>query len=195
VRNPEVFGFSPRAPAATVSIGEHALGNNISPNLFASIKRGCAPNFAGEPYYIDIAKAKAAGVRLYTTEEIIADLQRLAHERPDQYTPTGEQLHRAGDDPVQHRMQRLIGRRGHFGEDRAPSAPLRYTPSSTGSAGGCSGWRPNQALDQRDRAAVGLVGLETGLPEQVARDHAVHDLQHGRHLLGVCGQQRAQRDG
>jgi hypothetical protein len=28
-----------------------------------------------------------------------------------------------------------------------------------------------KALDQRDRAAVGLVGLETGLPEQVARDH------------------------
>ena len=46
-------------------------------------------------------------------------------------------------------------------------------------------------LDQRDRAAVGLIALETGLPEQVARDHAVHDLQHGRHQLGVCGQQSA----
>ena len=53
-------------------------------------------------------------------------------------------------------------------------------------------------LDQRDRAAVGLVGLvglETGLPEQVARDHAVHNLQHGRHQLGLRGQQQAQRDG
>ena len=50
-------------------------------------------------------------------------------------------------------------------------------------------------LDQRDRAAVGLVGLQTGLPEQVARDHAVHRLQHGRHQLGLCGQQQAQRDG
>ena len=49
-------------------------------------------------------------------------------------------------------------------------------------------------LDQRDRAAVSLVGLETRLPEQVARDHAVHDLQHGRHQLGLCGQQQAKRD-
>ena len=50
-------------------------------------------------------------------------------------------------------------------------------------------------LDQRDRAAVGLIALETGLPEQVARDHAVHDLQHGRHQLRLSGQQQAQRDG
>ena len=49
-------------------------------------------------------------------------------------------------------------------------------------------------LDQRDRAAVGLVALETGLPEQVARDHALHDLQHGRHQLGLRGRQQAQRD-
>jgi hypothetical protein len=27
------------------------------------------------------------------------------------------------------------------------------------------------------------------LPEQVARDHAVHDLHHGRHQLGLSGQQ------
>ena len=49
-------------------------------------------------------------------------------------------------------------------------------------------------LDQRDRAAVGLIALETRLPEQVARDHAVHDLQHGRQQLGLRGQQQAQRD-
>jgi len=83
VRNPEVFGFSPRAPGAAVSIGEHALGNNTSPYLSASTKPGGAPNFAGEPFYIDVAKAKAAGVRLYTTDEIIADLRRLALERPE----------------------------------------------------------------------------------------------------------------
>jgi hypothetical protein len=51
-----------------------------------------------------------------------------------------------------------------------------------------------KALDQRDGAAVGRVGLETGLPQQVARDHAVHDLQRGRHQLGLCCQQQAQRD-
>ena len=43
------------------------------------------------------------------------------------------------------------------------------------------GGRP-ESLDQRDCAAVGLVCLETSLPEQVARDHAVHALQHGKWL-------------
>jgi len=54
--------------------------------------------------------------------------------------------------------------------------------------------RGPKALDQRDRAAVGLACLEPGLPEQVARDHAVHDLKHGRHQLGLRGQQQAQGD-
>jgi hypothetical protein len=39
--------------------------------------------------------------------------------------------------------------------------------------------RRAKALDQRDRAAVGLVGLQPGLIEQEARDGAVHHLQHG----------------
>jgi len=55
--------------------------------------------------------------------------------------------------------------------------------------------RRPKSLDQRDRAAVGLKGLETGLLEQVARDHAVHDLQHRRYQHRLCGQQQAQRDG
>jgi hypothetical protein len=33
------------------------------------------------------------------------------------------------------------------------------------------------------------------LTEQVPRDHAMHYLQHGRHELGLCGQQQAQEDG
>jgi len=44
-------------------------------------------------------------------------------------------------------------------------------------------------------AAVSLFSLQTCLPEQVARDDAVHHLQHRRHRLGLCGQQQAQRDG
>ena len=56
------------------------------------------------------------------------------------------------------------------------------------------GRRP-KSLDQRDRAAVGLKGLEAGLIQQVARDHAVHDLQHRRYQHRLCGQQQAQRDG
>ncbi len=56
------------------------------------------------------------------------------------------------------------------------------------------GRRP-KALDQRDGAAVGFLGLEPSLAEQMARDHALHRLQHRRHQLGLCGQQQAQGDG
>ena len=49
-------------------------------------------------------------------------------------------------------------------------------------------------LDQRDRAAVGLVCLQARLFEQEPSHHVLHDLQHGRHQLGLRGQQQAQRD-
>ena len=51
-----------------------------------------------------------------------------------------------------------------------------------------------ETLDQRDRAAVGLLGLQPGLIEQETRDGTVHDLQHRRHQLGLCSQQQPQRD-
>ena len=54
--------------------------------------------------------------------------------------------------------------------------------------------RRAKSLDQRDRAAISPFSLQTCLPEQVARDHAVHHQQHGRHELGLCGQQQAQRN-
>jgi hypothetical protein len=50
-----------------------------------------------------------------------------------------------------------------------------------------------RALDQRDDAAIGLVGLHARQLERKPSDHAVHDLQHGRHKLGLCGQQRRRR--
>jgi hypothetical protein len=37
--------------------------------------------------------------------------------------------------------------------------------------------------------------LTPGLLEQKPSDHAVHDLKHGRHQLGLRGQQQAQGDG
>jgi hypothetical protein len=82
VANPEIFGLAPRNPASPLSIGEHALGENASRFMSASSLPKGAPNIAGTPYYIDIAKAKAAGARIYTTEEIVADLDRLAAEQP-----------------------------------------------------------------------------------------------------------------
>ena len=97
---------------------------------------------------------------------------------------------------MQDRLQRLIGWRRYFDEGRftvgiaSVHAVQHQAVDVYVEIGGRA-----EALDQRDRAAVGLVGLETGLPEQVARDHAVHHLQHGCHQLGLRGQQQAQRDG
>ena len=55
--------------------------------------------------------------------------------------------------------------------------------------------RRAKAQDQRHSAAIGLLGLQSGLIEQQARADAVHQLQHRRHQLGLCRQQQAKRDG
>jgi len=34
--------------------------------------------------------------------------------------------------------------------------------------------------DERDRAAIAVVGIEPGSIQQMARDHALHHLQHRR---------------
>jgi LysM repeat protein len=80
--NPELFGIKPVNPHSPVSLGEHALGNTNSRFTSASTKAGGAPNMSGRPVYIDIAKAKAAGVTIHSTEEIIADLDELAKADP-----------------------------------------------------------------------------------------------------------------
>ena len=105
-------------------------------------------------------------------------------------------LRRAGDDLVQHRLQRRIGRRGHLDKQGLAfgAATVHAVQHQAVKVDVQVGGRA-KALNQRDRTAVSLVGLEPGLTEQVARDHAVHHLQHNRHQLGLCGQQQAQRDG
>lgn len=80
--HPEVFGLQPRSATSGVSIGEHALGNTQSRFTSASTLPKGAPNIGGRPVYIDVAKAKAAGATLHSSEEIVADLARLARERP-----------------------------------------------------------------------------------------------------------------
>ena len=55
--------------------------------------------------------------------------------------------------------------------------------------------RRTEALDQRDGAAMAFVGLELGTGQQMAREHALHHMQHRRDQLGLCGQQHAKRDG
>ena len=75
----------------------------------------------------------------------------------------------------------------------------RYTPSSTrpcvfGERKDVQVGRRPEALDQRDRTIVGLLGLEPGLIEQEASVGAVTHLQHRRHELWLCRQQQAQRN-
>ena len=109
--------------------------------------------------------------------------------------PTGEEFHHPSDDLVQHRLQRFIGWRGDFDEFRSavnatPAHAVQHQAVQVNVEIG----RRAEALEERDSAAVGFVCLQPGLPEQLARDHAVHDLQHRRHQLGLCGQQQAPRD-
>ena len=80
--NPEIFGIKPRNPSSSVSIGEHALGNTNSKFTSASSLPKGAPNMAGRPVYIDIAKAKAAGATIHSTEDIIKDLDKILQQNP-----------------------------------------------------------------------------------------------------------------
>lgn len=97
---------------------------------------------------------------------------------------------------VQDRLQRFVVRRGYLHELGRPvnAAPVHAVQHQAVKVNYQVGGRA-KALNQSDRTAVSLVGLEPDLIEQVARDDTVHHLQHRRHQLGLCGQQQAQSDG
>lgn len=80
--HPEIFGMKPPNPLSPITLGEHVLGQNNSRYLSASTKPGGAPNIKGRPVYIDIKKARAANVKIHSTAEIIADLDRLLQADP-----------------------------------------------------------------------------------------------------------------
>ena len=90
---------------------------------------------------------------------------------------------------VQQRLQRFIGGCAYLDEDRLTvGAPVHAIEHQAVQVDVAVGGRA-KPLDQRDRAAVGLLGLESGLIEQETRDGTVHDLQHQRHQLRLCAQQ------
>ena len=77
---------------------------------------------------------------------------------------------------MQQRLQLLVGWRGYFDKHRrAVRAPVHAVQHQAMQVNIEIGRRA-KTLDQRDRAAVGLKGLEAGLIQQVARDHPVPDL-------------------
>lgn len=83
---PELFGIKPRNSKSTISLGEHALGNNNSRFISASAKPKGAPNFKGRPVFIDKAKIQAAGIKIHSTQEIANDLNRISKAKPQMAT-------------------------------------------------------------------------------------------------------------
>ncbi|WP_439890558.1 LysM peptidoglycan-binding domain-containing protein [Ralstonia sp. 25C] len=83
VPNPEAFGIHPTAPTSNLPPGRHALGMKPSPYSSASSRPFGAPRFSGSSFWIDVAKAKAAGATFHDTHEILADLDRIAAKTRD----------------------------------------------------------------------------------------------------------------
>ena len=75
--HPERHGFSPRDPASPVSMGRHVGGRVDSRFLSASGRSGGSPRFPGQRFWINLDKARAAGVTVHETPAIIADLDRV----------------------------------------------------------------------------------------------------------------------
>jgi hypothetical protein len=76
--NPERYGFTPTAGNSPLSIGRHAMGMKPSPFQSASNSLLGARRFSGSSFWIDVEKAKKAGATIHETNEIIADLDRIA---------------------------------------------------------------------------------------------------------------------
>ena len=81
---PKDFSLSAANTVGTLSPAEHAL--NLSPTqsqyLSASGRPVGAPNFKGKPLLLDVAKIEAAGGKVITVPELLADLRRYAAENP-----------------------------------------------------------------------------------------------------------------
>lgn len=76
--HPERFGFIPSGAGSALPVGRHAMNLKPSPYLSASrLQPFGARRFVGTPYWIDEAKARAAGATFHDVEEIVADLERI----------------------------------------------------------------------------------------------------------------------
>lgn len=80
--NPFKFGFEPKDPTATYSLGEHALNHhhpNGSQYISGTHKPGGPSNFQGEPYAIN-PDSLPSSTKVHDTPAIADDLDRLAKE-------------------------------------------------------------------------------------------------------------------
>jgi LysM repeat protein len=74
---PERHGFAPRDPLSPVSLGRHVGGRTDSRFISASERPFGSPRFEGKRFWIDVAKAERAGVKVHETEVIIKDFDRI----------------------------------------------------------------------------------------------------------------------
>ena len=75
---PEKYGMRPVAPNSNATVAEHVFSSRKYPSSYLSTSSefpGGSPRFDGKVVYIDIEKAKAAGAKLVTTEEILKSLE------------------------------------------------------------------------------------------------------------------------
>ncbi|MCP8463991.1 glycine zipper family protein [Pseudomonas sp. ZM23] len=83
--NPERYGMLPKDPVAPYSVAEHVMGGgkNISPYIStSSIFPEGSPRFDGRSIFIDISKARQAGLRLISTQEILVELEQYKTTNP-----------------------------------------------------------------------------------------------------------------
>jgi hypothetical protein len=80
VPHPERFGLHPGDPGSPLSLARHAQG--MKPSAFQSVstKPLGTSRMVGKRFWVDVEKAKAAGATFHTTDEIVADLDRIARK-------------------------------------------------------------------------------------------------------------------
>jgi hypothetical protein len=81
---PKDFSLQPNAIRGTLTLAEHVLNLNplASQYVSASDRSHGAPSIEGKPLLIDVKKAHLAGAHVYSVQEVVADLRRLAAEQP-----------------------------------------------------------------------------------------------------------------
>lgn len=75
---PEKYGMKPVAPNSPATVAEHVLSSRQNPSSYLSASSEFpdgSPRFQGKVVYIDIERAKAAGAKLVTTDEIVKALE------------------------------------------------------------------------------------------------------------------------
>ena len=84
ILRPDKHGLSAKLPEDTkVPFGRHVLGMNESRFISASDLPHGSPRLQGETFWIDVAKAKAAGVTIHDGAAIAKDLDRIAAKAKD----------------------------------------------------------------------------------------------------------------